>query len=676
MKHRILSFLFLVISFTTHAQWQQTSGPETGAVLCYTSSTSFLYCGTYGAGVFRSADNGVNWVPVNNGMGSAYISGIAYNNGYLIAGTSNGVYVSTDEGNSWTQKNNGLTATGVSKVISAGNHTFIAISGGLWLSTDYGDNWTLTNYGAGPTAYVSGLFFKGSYLFCSSSTSGVSRSSDFGTSWTTVNTGLPSTSTRGMGTDGNVIFLSTYTDRVYKSVDDGSSWTASFTGISSGAVLYSFAFNGNTIIAGGNSGVLKSTDYGTNWVESNDSMNRAVEAVYKVGNRFFAGNYEHTVFYNYRGGNYYSDDFGVTWSRANSGLINSNIIEIKIDGDLIIAGSEGGTFISHNHGDTWSEVSYSNPNYFRRDAARSIEISDSLIFIGTIENEVFRSLDRGQTWSYSGVGMSGENVSCIKIFGTKVLATTENGVNRSNNNGANWAISNTGINGVTCSTIGYMGNNLLVGTSAGLYLSTDSGTVWTALSNSLSGKQIFGLHSNGSKLFATTNAGLFSSIDSGLTWQSLNPSIRRIAFWNNVLYSAGQFSLDDGITWTTLPAIITPFNLAPYVPSIAVDSNYFYFGMLHLGVWRLSTTGLIAVKELDNPLAFKVYPNPASQDLTLQLNETIEEVELVSMIGETVLNWKGCSGTCILNVSQLSKGQYAVRVRTISGWRTSNVIIQ
>ena len=25
------------------------------------------------------------------------------------------------------------------------------------------------------------------------------------------------------------------------------------------------------------------------------------------------------------------------------------------------------------------------------------------------------------------------------------------------------------------------------------------------------------------------------------------------------------------------------------------------------------------------------------------------------MIGETVLNWKGCSGTCILNVSQLSK---------------------
>ena len=209
MKHRILSFLFLVISFTTHAQWQQTSGPETGAVLCYTSSTSFLYCGTYGAGVFRSADNGVNWVPVNNGMGSAYISGIAYNNGYLIAGTSNGVYVSTDEGNSLDPEKQRTYRNWCFKVISAGNHTFIAISGGLWLSTDYGDNWTLTNYGAGPTAYVSGLFLKGVICFALHPhpvyhAPPISAHPDNRQYRTSID------KYTGMGTDGNVIFKHLY----------------------------------------------------------------------------------------------------------------------------------------------------------------------------------------------------------------------------------------------------------------------------------------------------------------------------------------------------------------------------------------------------------------------------------------------------------------------------------
>lgn len=675
MKIFLHIFLFLFIfTHTLKAQWIQTSGPEAGAITSYTSGSNYLFTGTFGAGAFRSNDNGITWSAITSGLGSAYVQDLAYNNGHLLAATSNGVYLSLDNGNSWTLKNNGLTATGISKIISQGNYTFIGILNTVYVSTDFGDNWSLTNFTANPTEYITGMFFKGNYLFCSSSASGVKRSADHGVNWTTVNSGLPGTSTRGMGTDGNGIFISNYGDGIFKSMDDGLTWTEVGSGLSSSTTLYSFAFIGNTIIAGGNIGVGRSTDYGDTWVESNDSMTRAVQAVYRDGNRLFAGNYTHDVFYNYRGGNYYSNDTGVTWIRANTGIINSNIIEMKIDQDLIVAGGDGGIFISNDHGNHWNEVSYSNEN-FRKNAGQSIDIKDSIIFVGTIRNKLFRSKDRGNSWTYSGNGMSGDNVSSVRIMENQIFATTQNGVNRSNDTGLTWASVNMGLTGLTCNALWNLGDTIFVGTSAGVYSSTDSGTTWNSVPGITSAVYVF--ESIGSHLFAGTATGVYHSDDNGNSWNQISSTFTsKLSTWNHVLFTgSGTFTPDNGTTWMSVPALYPPFILAPSVVQVAIDSNYFYYGVLNLGVWRLSTTGLIGVEELQSENELKIYPNPSNGLIHFGMNHSIEEYQIVNTNNVIVKYEKLNAPIDNVEINTPTPGLYILRVKSNKRWASRKFMV-
>ena len=76
----------------------------------------YLFAGSYGDGVFRSSDNGDNWIEVNNGLTAPFVLSFATNaSGDIFAGTyfGNGVFRSTDNGDSWNEKNNGLIATEV-----------------------------------------------------------------------------------------------------------------------------------------------------------------------------------------------------------------------------------------------------------------------------------------------------------------------------------------------------------------------------------------------------------------------------------------------------------------------------------------------------------------------------------------------------------------------------------
>lgn len=62
-----------------------------------------LFAETFGGGVFRSTDNGVNWIPVSNGLTHIEVLSFAVKNNNLFAGTWNGgVFLSTDNGSVWT----------------------------------------------------------------------------------------------------------------------------------------------------------------------------------------------------------------------------------------------------------------------------------------------------------------------------------------------------------------------------------------------------------------------------------------------------------------------------------------------------------------------------------------------------------------------------------------------
>jgi hypothetical protein len=74
----------------SNAQWVQTNGPYGGGVLCFATSGTNLFVGTYG-GVFLSANNGTSWTAVNSGLTDLIVFSLAVSDANLFAGTNSGV---------------------------------------------------------------------------------------------------------------------------------------------------------------------------------------------------------------------------------------------------------------------------------------------------------------------------------------------------------------------------------------------------------------------------------------------------------------------------------------------------------------------------------------------------------------------------------------------------------
>jgi len=100
-----------------------------------------IFAGTTSAGVFRSADNGMNWSPAGSGLplNSPQVYSYPWINALTIippdifAGTSDGVFRSSDNGSSWAAVNDGLTNTNITSLaVSGTNLVGGSTNGGVW----------------------------------------------------------------------------------------------------------------------------------------------------------------------------------------------------------------------------------------------------------------------------------------------------------------------------------------------------------------------------------------------------------------------------------------------------------------------------------------------------------------------------------------------------------------
>ena len=65
----------------------QTNGPGGGIVFAFAVRDTNLFAGTYGGGVFMSANNGTSWTEVNYGLGNTQVSSLTVSDTNLFAGT-------------------------------------------------------------------------------------------------------------------------------------------------------------------------------------------------------------------------------------------------------------------------------------------------------------------------------------------------------------------------------------------------------------------------------------------------------------------------------------------------------------------------------------------------------------------------------------------------------------
>ena len=166
----LLNAVFVLLSTgALNAQdfWEQTSGPLGGHVRSLAiNAGGDIFAGTE-RGIFRSIDNGDNWVQI--GLTNKFVQAFSINSsGHIFAGTAgSGVFRSTDNGNSWTQISTGISNINVqSLAINSADHIFAGDpENGVFRSTDNGDNWTEINTGLTNTIVNSLAINSTSHIF-------------------------------------------------------------------------------------------------------------------------------------------------------------------------------------------------------------------------------------------------------------------------------------------------------------------------------------------------------------------------------------------------------------------------------------------------------------------------------------------------------------------------------
>ncbi|MCL5028588.1 MAG: hypothetical protein M1480_06155 [Bacteroidetes bacterium] len=255
--------------------------PEVGFINSLVASGKYLFAGTP-FGIYRSSDNGINWIQANSGITNPFILSLAVipnssRNNIFASSNSSSIYLSADEGSSWTSVSPAL---------------------------DY-FHYHICSLAVNKTNIYACIYGSGVYL-----------SSDNGTSWTQINIGLTnnllwSVAALSMESNRTKLFASTFNKGMFQSINNGANWTQISSGLSFD-VVNTFTAIGNNLFIGTSNGVFLSTDEGIIWKEVDSGLtNTNVNTIMAIGNNLFAGTLD---------GVFLSTNNGINWSLVGTEL--------------------------------------------------------------------------------------------------------------------------------------------------------------------------------------------------------------------------------------------------------------------------------------------------------------------------------------------------------------------
>jgi len=179
-------------------------------------TSTHLFAGADGGGIFRSSDAGASWTAVNSGLTNTRILSIGASGNNLYAGTfGSGIFRSTNNGDNWTMANSGLVGTEISAIARCGGFLFAGTSNGVFRSGDEGGNWVQADSGI-TSRYVHAFASSATTILAGTDGDGVFRSSDNGTTWTPASTGLANTSIWAILALGTHLFAGSNGDGIWR----------------------------------------------------------------------------------------------------------------------------------------------------------------------------------------------------------------------------------------------------------------------------------------------------------------------------------------------------------------------------------------------------------------------------------------------------------------------------
>jgi len=237
MKKTVLFLFAFLFAFALNAQWVQiTSGLGDAAPTSMFAFADTVYLGTDGDGLFRTLDNGSNWVDINGDLPNPNVNAIFW------GPTSHTLFVATNNGPFFTQNlahfqnctSTGLTNTDINYFWFGGDddvsYAIGTEGGGVFASSNYIGPWV---------SYSNGLTGNGLFI-----------------------------NDMGGYSDGSTDYAVAGTNNgVYFSTDNFSTWVASNNGLSGPALIVNKLTGlGSLVIIATNGGLFMTYDFGANWV--------------------------------------------------------------------------------------------------------------------------------------------------------------------------------------------------------------------------------------------------------------------------------------------------------------------------------------------------------------------------------------------------------------------------
>lgn len=489
-------------------------GPEGGVVnsiAIHPQNPSVLYAATAAGGVFKSLDGGTSWIAANKGLAVGVTPANTRLNVLAIAIEPSrpstlyislagiGLYRSINAAATWAplQLNRLFGADpGISALATDQGNVYA----GGYVSRDFGQTWTkaiTTQFGRQALALdprTRGVGYLATPL------QGVSRLSDF-EHWTPPQL-LGGEGVLSVTTDSFYSYAATPSGVIFLSRDKGGSWSrAGALPAGSGVTGIATHNASGRLFVSTLTGPYVSDDVGKTFTPlGRISDDAAVSEIALVSTNLL------TLYAATASGISRSLDGGQTWSRANSGLTALTSKRILIDTRIPSA--------------IWTGVDES--------VGRSVQAAP----------RVFRSLDRGQTWTSAILHGGGAFVGlAIDATAPNILyAAVSNAVFRSDDGGQSWsptASPGFGRSSAVTTLVAdpSSGGRLYAGTEEGLaggdfWISADGGRTWTMDTPSL-GRVLaiaVSVGAPGTVFVSSSQGGILKSVDSGLTFTKAGDS--------------------------------------------------------------------------------------------------------------------------------------------------------
>ncbi len=360
------------------------------------------------------------------------------------------------------------------------------------------------------------------------------------------------------------------------------------------------------------------------------------------------------------------------WETCNLGTYNGFISGLYVDGNNIFACTSSGVFFSTDDGDNWlkKNTGLVDTNVFR------LLIDGKNILASTQQKGVYLSTDYGENWNELQNQFSDQPVYCFALSGNNIFAGTYGrGVFLSTDKGASWTKKNFGLTDTTIFTLNVTGNKVFAGSSQkGIFVSIDSGNTWFPKNNGLPDVggfiSINSININENIAYAAATFGIYVSNDFGENWIQKTPqnisNIGAITFSDNNIFAGSNdykgvyVSSDKGDNWIAKNSGL----LSKMIYCLSNNNKYVYAGT-STGISRAKISEITSVdsKNVENNL-FEVFPNPANKNLSLVFNNKFiqNKVEIFNLLGLKVCEYVVEDKDFTINIETLLCGTYFLKI--------------